>query len=192
MAIGTAINIVGAGLLTTVGTSTSTALSASYLVIAGAGAGIGGNQPFTALQAVLSDDDLPIGNGLTVFGLQLGTSIAFAISQTVFLTKVFHVLENDPATMMITRPEILQAGAAKLEKLVSDPKALMVIRRAYSSGTRDTMIVALVSIWLSLLCVPGMEWLKLGEGTETDKKSEIKQDHPERCEEEAIASKKTH
>ncbi|KAF2683004.1 MFS general substrate transporter [Lentithecium fluviatile CBS 122367] len=48
MVTGTAINIVGAGLQTTLGTSTSTALSATFLVIAGAGAGLGGNQPFTA------------------------------------------------------------------------------------------------------------------------------------------------
>jgi len=53
MALGTAITAIGAGLLVTWGLSTTTATSTAYMFIVGAGAGIGGNQPFTALQAVL-------------------------------------------------------------------------------------------------------------------------------------------
>jgi hypothetical protein len=49
MVVGTAINIIGAGLFTILGLSTSTALSTSFLVDSGIGAGFGGNQPFTAL-----------------------------------------------------------------------------------------------------------------------------------------------
>lgn len=74
MVVGTIVSVVATGLLTMLDLSTSTALSTAFMFLAGAGAGIGGNQPFTALQAALkTDDDLSIGNGLTVFGLQLGT-----------------------------------------------------------------------------------------------------------------------
>jgi hypothetical protein len=176
MVVGTAINIIGAGLFTTLGLSTSTALSTSFLVVSGIGAGSGGNQPSTALQAVLSDEDLPIGNGLTVFGLQLGTAAAFAISQTVFLTKVFHTIESNPETLGITRSQVLQAGASRLQEVVRSPKALNVVRQAYSDGTRDTMVVALVAICLSTLCLPGMKWSKLTDGKKVGgKESELDQ-----------------
>ncbi|KAG4029650.1 hypothetical protein MFRU_015g01840 [Monilinia fructicola] len=161
MVIGTMINVVAAGLLTTLDLDTSTARSTAFMFLAGAGAGIGGNQPFTALQAALKEEDLFIGNGLTVFGLQLGTSLAFAISQTVFLTKIFSRLANDPLTSNISRSSIIAAGASHLDRLVDNPAALNVVRKAYSEGTRDTMIVALVAICLCLSCPPGMEWLQL-------------------------------
>jgi hypothetical protein len=166
MAVGTAISCIGAGLLVTLNTTTTTALSTAFLFIVGVGAGIGGNQPFTALQAVLSDEDMSIGNGLTVFGLQLGTSLAFAISQTVFLTKIFHKVEMAADMSYISRTSIVQAGASHLEELAKDVQGLRVLREAYSAGIKDTMIVALVAICLSLLCLPGMEWVKLGQKQE--------------------------
>lgn len=89
MVVGTAMSAVAAGLLITLGLNTSTAYSTVFMFLAGVGAGIGGNQPFIALQAALpyvncsydqpqltgslSEEDLSLGNGLTVFGLQLGT-----------------------------------------------------------------------------------------------------------------------
>lgn len=53
MAVGTIITAIAAGLLTMFGIDTSTARSTAFMFLAGAGAGIGGNQPFTALQAAL-------------------------------------------------------------------------------------------------------------------------------------------
>jgi glucose uptake protein GlcU len=168
MVVGTIMSCIGAGLLVTINTSTTTALSTAFLFIVGTGAGIGGNIPFTALQAVLSDDDMPIGNGLTVFGLQLGTSLAFAISQTVFLTKIFQVVAMNPVTAMISRTAVVQAGASHLEQLAHDAASLNILREAYSAGSRDTMIVALVAICLSLFCLPFMEWVKLPDTSKDD------------------------
>ena len=36
-------------------------------------------------------------------------------------------------------------------------------REAYSAGTKDTMVVALIVICLSLLCLSGMEWVKVSD-----------------------------
>lgn len=92
MVAGTALSAIAAGLLTMFNLSTPNSYSTAFMFLAGAGAGIGGYQPFTALQAALGlvnknknpkgsgcllisrrEEDLSIGNGLTVFGLQLGT-----------------------------------------------------------------------------------------------------------------------
>lgn len=53
MIVGTAINILGAGLLTTIGPHTSTVKWASYMVINGVGIGMAMQLPYTALKAVL-------------------------------------------------------------------------------------------------------------------------------------------
>jgi hypothetical protein len=79
----------------------------------------------------------------------------------VFLTKIFEHLASNPLTSHISRPSIIAAGATHLNRLVDNAEALAILRNAYSLGIRDTMIVALVAIALGLLCLPGMEWLKL-------------------------------
>ncbi|KAF7882840.1 uncharacterized protein EAF02_006203 [Botrytis sinoallii] len=53
MVVGTIITVIAAGLLTMFDLNTSTAHSTAFMFLTGAGAGIGGNQPFTALQAAL-------------------------------------------------------------------------------------------------------------------------------------------
>lgn len=50
---GTAISLVGYGLLTTLTVDTPTRIWATYLAINGLGMGCGMNVPYTALQAVL-------------------------------------------------------------------------------------------------------------------------------------------
>jgi hypothetical protein len=50
---GTAISLVGYGLLTTLSVDTPTRIWAAYLAINGFGMGCGMNVPYTALQAVL-------------------------------------------------------------------------------------------------------------------------------------------
>lgn len=53
MIAGTIIAIVGAGLLVTIDTNTSTVKWATYMVINGLGTGIAQQLPYTALQVVL-------------------------------------------------------------------------------------------------------------------------------------------
>ena len=54
MVLGEIVCIVGTGLLTRIELGTSTAIWATYLVIAGWGLGMGLQLPFTALQVVLA------------------------------------------------------------------------------------------------------------------------------------------
>lgn len=163
MLAGTVVNTIGAGFMVTLNTSTSTSLSTAFMFIVGTGAGIGGNQPFTAVQAVMHEDDLSVANGLSVFGLQLGTSLAYAIGQTSFLTKIFRALEDNALTASIPRAQVIAAGAAHLDQLANTPEAYAVLRTAFAAGIRQTMVVALVSIAMSNLCWATMEWVKLND-----------------------------
>jgi hypothetical protein len=71
-------------------------------------------------------------------------------------------LSANQLTSYISRPSIIAAGASHLDRLVDNPKALLIVREAYNAGIKDTMIVALAAICLCLPCLLGMEWLKLG------------------------------
>jgi hypothetical protein len=53
MVVGTIISIIAAGLMITLDLDTPSSYSIGVMFLAGAGAGMGGNQPFTALQAAL-------------------------------------------------------------------------------------------------------------------------------------------
>lgn len=53
MFVGTAIMVVGAGLMTMLDLQSSKATCVGFLLIIGAGAGFGGNHPFSVLPVVL-------------------------------------------------------------------------------------------------------------------------------------------
>lgn len=58
------MSVIGSGLITTLGLGTSLATWVGYFFIAAAGTGMSNNHAYTAAQAVLSEADIPIGNGL--------------------------------------------------------------------------------------------------------------------------------
>lgn len=57
------ISIVGSALITTLEVGTATEIWATFLVICGIGTGMAINLPYTAVQAVLSEEGVPTGNG---------------------------------------------------------------------------------------------------------------------------------
>lgn len=60
---GTLISIPGSYLLTMLDLSTSIGTWVGYFLVIAIGTGLSINHPYTAVQAVLSDSDVPIGNG---------------------------------------------------------------------------------------------------------------------------------
>lgn len=63
MVLGQIVAVIGTAFLTRMNVDTQTAVWATYLVITGLGTGIGLQMPFTAVQVVLKEEDVPIGNG---------------------------------------------------------------------------------------------------------------------------------
>ena len=63
MVLSAIVGSVGTGLLSTVGVDTSTLQWAAFMVVTGLGIGIGVQMPYSAVQVVLSETDVPIGNG---------------------------------------------------------------------------------------------------------------------------------
>ncbi|KAF8854183.1 MFS general substrate transporter [Acephala macrosclerotiorum] len=89
---------IGAGLMTTFTTSTSTDLWIGTQILFGAGAGMGIQQPMMAVQAVLSPIDIPIGITAIIFAQALGGAVFLSIGQSIFQNKlVQNLVELVPA-----------------------------------------------------------------------------------------------
>lgn len=71
MIVGMVIACVGAGLVTRLTIDTPTAVWAAYLVVAGLGLGTAMQLPYTALQVVLSEADVPTGNGQSSYHFRI-------------------------------------------------------------------------------------------------------------------------
>lgn len=78
-------------------------------------------------------------------------------------------METNTLTSTITRESILAVGATNLDQLSPRRAAIKVVRNAYMAALRDDMIVALVAMCLALLALFGMEWLKVGVDTRTQR-----------------------
>ncbi|KAH8651556.1 efflux pump antibiotic resistance protein [Tricladium varicosporioides] len=152
---GTAVSIVGSGLLTMLNVDTATVHWAAFMVICGAGTGMAINLPYTAVQVVLRPDDVPIGNAIVQFSLQLGAAVSLSISQTIFLNKLIAVVPRK--TLEVSPLAVVRAGASGLPTLTNDPLILRLLREAYAIAIRNTMIFALAVAMVALIFACGIE-----------------------------------
>ncbi|GFN18103.1 MDR family MFS transporter [Aspergillus tubingensis] len=156
MVLGQVISIIGTACLTKLEVGTSTALWATFLVIAGVGHGLGLQMPFTAIQVVLNDDDIPIGNAITVFFSQLGAAIAVAIGESIFETSIAHQVRT--SHLPIAAETVIAAGPTGLQSLTMDATILRALQNAYACGIRAVMDFGLAAACLAVPFALAMEW----------------------------------
>ncbi|TEY64669.1 hypothetical protein BOTCAL_0144g00050 [Botryotinia calthae] len=170
MILGTIIAMIGAGLLTTIDTTTSTVKWAAYMVINGWGTGMAQQLPYTALQIVLSEEDAPTGNAIAVFMYQIGSSVSVSIAQSLFLSRL---QTSVPAhTTAVSAEAIIKVGASGLQDLAGGSEiVLTALREAYTIAIRDAMYYALAAACLSLPFACGMQWFNLKKVAEERRKA---------------------
>ncbi|KAH9863980.1 hypothetical protein J1614_009913 [Plenodomus biglobosus] len=157
--LGTAIQLVGSGLLITLDADTSKIKWAAYMVITGIGTGIGVNLPYTAVQVVLKEEDVATGNAIAQFAYQLGAAIGLTIGQTIFLNKL--ISEVARRTTEISPMAVIAAGAQGLPQLTQTQQLLRILRLAYAAAIRQAMIFALIMVGIALLFTFGVENLNV-------------------------------
>ncbi|KAF2691971.1 efflux pump antibiotic resistance protein [Lentithecium fluviatile CBS 122367] len=172
MVAGQLVAIVGTTLLTRITVTSRYAPIAVYLVISGVGFGMGLQLPFTGVQAVLKDDQVPIGNAIMVFFSQLGAAIAIAIAQSVLSTSlqtdIVQKLQttDDPRFASLEPIAVLSAGPTGLTAFAHDPIILRFLQNCYANAVRNTLYVALATAAVAMPFAAGMQWLnvkKIGE-----------------------------
>ncbi|KAH8654969.1 major facilitator superfamily domain-containing protein [Tricladium varicosporioides] len=159
MVVGAIIGALGTGLLTRINVDTKTVEWAAYLVVSGLGIGIGMQIPFTALQVVLTEEDVAVGNSISLFFSQLGAAISVSAGQTIFVNSL--VSEVQKRTPGISPADVLAIGATNIGSLSTSAAIVRNIRDAYSSATTKTLTLALVAVCVTVPLAMLMEWKNL-------------------------------
>jgi hypothetical protein len=155
MLAGGVIFTIGAGLLITLKVSTPTGMWVGYPILAGAGAGMALQTPFIAVQAVLSEADLPVGNALTGFFNTCGAAIAVSIAQNIFAETLAKQLAK---TVPQVNPALIIGAGATNVAAVTPPILLPLVLQAYNTGVTTAFIFAIATGGLAFCFGLGVEW----------------------------------
>ncbi|ETS73853.1 hypothetical protein PFICI_14799 [Pestalotiopsis fici W106-1] len=147
--VGTCIGIVGSGLFLYLDLGTSTALWAVFLVVCGVGVGLAINLPYTIVQAILTEDNVPTGNAAFQFMFQLGAALSLSIGQTVFINQL--KTYGQALTPTIPGEVLVRAGAYNLRALAGSEQIYNQLRQVYMNALHDTYILPITASGLALL-----------------------------------------
>ncbi|KAK3946264.1 major facilitator superfamily domain-containing protein [Diplogelasinospora grovesii] len=146
--VGASIFTVGAGLLHTLRVDSGSGAWIGYQVLAGVGSGMAVQVPFIAVQCVVRQDEIPIGNALVGFFNSLGSGVSVSVAQNIFLNSLEKGLEGisgiDPAA-------VIRAGATGV-RLVTPPELLPAVLEAYNEAIMTTFIWSIAAGGVALLC----------------------------------------
>lgn len=166
--LSTALFCIGSGLLTTYSTDISTARWIGYQILAGSGVGAGFQVPMTAVQTILSQEDIPIGSAAVMFFQNLGGALFISVGQSVFQNGITnymqsHVKDIEPSV-------IISAGATALRQVLSQMgklNELPAVIEAYMAGLVNAYRVSLALTCLAFIATLFVEW-KSVKGTKKE------------------------
>lgn len=170
MYFGSVMMCVGAGLLTTLTTTTSHPKWIGYQVILGLGIGSSFQQANLAVQTVLPHRDVPTGSAMIFFFQTFGGAVFVSVGQNVFLDKLIARVAATVPRSSFNPAIIASTGATELRHIVP-PQALPVVLQAYNWAiVNGPMVVSVILACLTVLGAVGMEWKNLKKGHDKQKK----------------------
>jgi Fungal trichothecene efflux pump (TRI12) len=150
---------VGTGLLTTYSPSTPTPRWIGYQILTGCGIGAGFQIPLTAVQTVLSQEDIPIGSAIVVFSQSLGGALFISVAQSVFQNGLVNYL--DLYTHDLETSVVVGAGATGIRQVLGKMGKLgelPTVVDAYMTGLGNSYRVSLALTCLAFIACLCLEW----------------------------------
>lgn len=145
---------IGAGLLTTFQTTTTTGRWIGYQLLYGIGLGLCFQTPNLAAQTSLPKKDVPIGLALMLFGTLIGAAVFVSVGENVLaiqLVKRLSGLEGFTPDMVTT------GGATSLVDALPENSRHAAIE-GYNQALRKVFLVGLIPSCLSVLGTASLEW----------------------------------
>ncbi|KAF3770557.1 hypothetical protein M406DRAFT_33124 [Cryphonectria parasitica EP155] len=160
MAFGTLLSSLGAGLITTRFTLSTPPLEwIIYQIFFNLGGGAMFQQPYTAIQAVLPDKNVPTAIVVLSFVQELGGFMALAVAQAVFIGTLLRRLKS--LGLGLTARDVLDMGALDLIEAV--PEAMRgLVKEAYMDSIREVFVVGLVCTCCTIVSL-GIPWRSVKE-----------------------------
>ncbi|KIW13259.1 hypothetical protein PV08_08446 [Exophiala spinifera] len=158
--VGCAIGTVGSGLLATIGPSTPSSRWIGFEVLISAGLGMAIQQGFSAVQALLDVEDVPIGTAAVVASQSFGGAIFVSVGNTLLQN---HLLNKKNAASIpgVNIRAALELGATEFRRTVP-VKDLPALISLYNDSLRIAFIAAVPLCGAAFICCLCMEWKRLG------------------------------
>ena len=176
LTLGAAILTAGCALISTLRPQSTEPQWFGYEVLTGIGFGMSFQIPYSAVQVVLSPEDLPIGNALIVFFQALGGALAVGIGQNVLSNTLLQQLKQK--LPQLDASAVVAAGATNVGESVasvSSPALVEGVRDAYSLALSRTYILPIVAAGVAVLVSLGVEnrSVKKAEGKGMEKEGGV-------------------
>ncbi|KIW87079.1 uncharacterized protein Z519_12376 [Cladophialophora bantiana CBS 173.52] len=175
--VGCAIGTVGAGLLTTISQSTSAARWVGYEFLISVGLGMAIQQGFSAVQATLRLEEVPIGTAAVIASQSLGGAIFVSVGNTVLQGDLLSEKSQQTIPGVDIRA-VIEQGATQFRKLVP-AEDLPVFINLYNNSLQSVFIAATALCGMAFLCSLCYEFKRLKgkekrrhEATEEDSEHE--------------------
>ncbi|KAF2171276.1 hypothetical protein M409DRAFT_63625 [Zasmidium cellare ATCC 36951] len=155
MWIGSVIFVIGCGMLYTLKVNSSTGTWIGYQILAGVGAGACVQIPFIAVQVVLPEKDMPVGNAVAIFFNTLGGAIAVSIAQNIFTNTLIKQLPILAPGVDVAK--VVSYGASHVRE-AAPPNLLPGVLEAYDRAITTAFIMPIAVSGLAFLASLMMEW----------------------------------
>ena len=154
---------VGVGLITTFKPDTATGNWIGYQILYGTGCGLAFQQPYTAVQIILSESQVPMALVSLSFTQEIGGIVALSVSQNALVNRLVHNVAKQVPGIDIRH--LLENGILGI--VDSAPAELRpAVIRGYNAALVDVFYIALgltcLTVILSLLC----EWKSVKDDKE--------------------------
>ncbi|RMZ92402.1 hypothetical protein DV736_g354, partial [Chaetothyriales sp. CBS 134916] len=158
---------IGAGLITTLSTTSNHSKWIGYQVVYGLGIGAGMQQSSVACQTVLDKKDVPTGASLMFFARTLGGAIFISVANNIFDNKLTSGIAAAHIPGLST-DLVTKIGATDLRKAIP-AQYLPSILVIYNSAVRHAFYVPLATSCFIVLSAGFMEWksVRAPKGTQS-------------------------
>ena len=171
--VGTALGTIGCGLLATIKPSTSVGMWVGYEIIVSTGIGLAIQQGFSAVQAALPLEHVPIGTAAVVASQSCGGAIFVTVGNTLLQD---HLLNENNAHSIpgVNIRAVVELGTTQFRKYVP-AEALPELVKLYNESLQAVFIAAVPLCGVAFLCSLCMEWRSVryghsdGKGGEDEK-----------------------
>lgn len=124
-------------------------------IVLGASLGLSLQQPFTAAQTVLADEDVPTGVTILTFTQSLGATVFVSASQAI----LSHTLSSRHSESLpgFDASVVARTGVTDLRNMVAQSQQ-SVLFEAYNSGIVNVFFCALAAAALTMIASLFFEW----------------------------------
>ncbi|KIX09015.1 uncharacterized protein Z518_00093 [Rhinocladiella mackenziei CBS 650.93] len=168
--LGCAIGTVGSGLLATLTESSPSSHWIGFEILVSAGLGMAIQQGFSAVQAMLPLDEVPIGTAAVVASQSLGGAVFVSVGNTLLQSHLLNK-NNEQIIPGVNIRAVIELGATQFRRVVP-AQDLPTLIHLYNESLQAVFIAAVPLCGVAFLCSLCMEWKSLNNRGENTREAE--------------------